>query len=201
MEIEELKKIIKEDENAKVDFKQEWYKYSKRIDNEFIRDMIALANGDIFSIEKASYLIIGIVDGSKEAINFDVSKIDRSLDKFKRNLLQVLNNYAQPPFLDLNIEWIDYQEKEILVLSIPPHQRLIYLSKDLSIDDNKKIIPKRTVLYRLGTSVALADIDIIKDFEKAFDKNKSGMIINQTHSGTGDNIGRDKVIERIIYQK
>jgi predicted HTH transcriptional regulator len=201
MEIEELKEIIKEDENTKVDFKQKWYEYSEakkpKIDNEFIRDMFALVNGDIYSLDKTAYLIIGVIDETKKANDFDKSKIDHSLDKFKRQLLQTLNNYAQPSFLALNVEWIEYQEQSILVLAIPPHERLIYLSKDLILEG--KTIPKRTVYYRVGTSVKIADIDVIKDFEKAFEKNenKGGMVINQTHSGSGDNIARDK----IIYQK
>ena len=201
METEELEKIIAEDENAKVDFKQEWYKYSDakkpKIENEFIRDIFSLTNGDIYSLDKTAYLIIGVIDETRKANNFDKSKIDHSLDKFTRQLLQTLNNYAQPNFLALNIEWVEYQEQSILVLVIPPHERLIYLSKDLVLDG--KTIPKRTVYYRMGTMATIANIDVIKDFEKAFAKNenKGGVIINQTHSGSGDNIARDK----IIYQK
>jgi len=201
MTLEELKKIISEDENAKVDFKREWYKDSTKdeLKSEFIKDMFALTNGDIYSIGKTAYLIIGVTDGTKEIFDFDKSKIPHSLTKLTQQLRQSLNNYAQPEFLNLDIKWYEIEEdKEVLVLSVKPHHRLISLSKDLILP-TKKTVDKGTVYYRIGENIKVASADVVKDFEKAYDKNKSKdrVIINQTHSGSGDNIARDK----IIYQK
>ena len=220
MEIEELKQIIKDGENAKVDFKSEWYKYSKakkpKINNEFVRDVLALTNGDIHSVDKTSYLIIGVMDSkdkrndekviSVEDIDNKIYDFDKSkmmfLNKFTQQLLDTLNNYSQPEFLALDINWYEIEEDtNILVLAIPPHGRLISLSEDLRLDNTTD--KKGTVYYRIGENVRVASADVIEDFKKAFAKNenKGGVIINQTHSGSGDNIGRDKVIEKIIYQK
>lgn len=216
MTIEELKTIIKEGENAKVDFKSEWYKYTEakkpKINNEFVRDMFALANGDIHSVDKTSYLIIGVMDNndkreddkviSIEDIENKIYDFDKSkmlfLDKFTQQLLDTLNNYAQPEFLALDIEWYEIgEDTNILVLAIPPHGRLISLSQDLNLGNTTD--KKGTVYYRIGENVRVASADVIEDFRKAFAKNenKSGVVINQTHSGSGDNIARDK----IIYQK
>ena len=218
MTIEELKKIIFEDENAKVDFKRQWYKDETKdeLKSEFIKDMFALANGDIYSIDKVSYLIIGVTDGRKEIFDFDKSKVPRSLPTLTTQLLQILNNYAYPKFLNLDINWYEIEEnKEVLVLSVKPHGRLISLSKDLILppketttvkDDGTTEIKVKTntdkegtVYYRIGESIRVASADIVEDFRKAFNKNenKGGMVINQTHSGSGDNIARDK----IVYQK
>jgi len=200
MTIEELKKIILEDENAKVDFKRQWYKDETKdeLKSEFIKDMFALANGDIYSIDKVSYLIIGVTDGTKEIFDFDKSKIPRSLPTLTTQLLQILNNYAYPKFLNLDINWYAIEEnKEVLVLSVKPHGRLISLSKDLILppketttvkdDGITEIIVKTnntdkegTVYYRIGESIRVASADIIEDFRKAFKENSSnhGVTIN-----------------------
>ena len=199
MTIEELKKIISEDENAKVDFKRQWYKDSTKdeLKSEFIKDMFALANGDIHSIDKTAYLIIGVTDGTKEIFNFDKSKVPRSLNTLTQQLLQSLNDYAQPEFLDLDIKWYDLEENyEVLVLSVKPHGRLISLSKDLTLAPKEKRIEKGdgtieivrkvntdkkgTVYYRIGENVRVASADVVKDFEKAFkeDTYNSGITIN-----------------------
>jgi len=214
MTIEELKAIINDGENAKVDFKSEWYKYSEakkpKINNEFVRDVLALSNGDIHSVDKTSYLIIGVMDDNdkrddenittlsdinNKIYNFDKSKM-MFLDKFTQQLLDTLNNYSQPEFLALDIKWYEIgEDTNILVLAIPPHGRLISLSEDLRLDNTTD--KKGTVYYRIGENVRVASV--VEDFRKAFNKNenKGGMVINQTHSGSGDNIARDK----IVYQK
>ena len=199
MTIEEVKKIITEDENAKVDFKREWYKNSTKdeLKNEFIKDMFSLANGDIHSIDKVSYLIIGVTDGTKEIFDFDKSEIPRSLNTLTTQLLQILNNYAQPEFLNLDINWYEIGEnKEVLVLSVKPHNRLISLSKDLILppkemtkakDDGTietkikvKTDKKGTVYYRIGETIQVASADVIEDFRKAFKgaDSDNGVIIN-----------------------
>lgn len=197
MTIEELKTIIKEGENAKVDFKSEWYKYTEakkpKINNEFVRDMFALANGDIHSVDKTSYLIIGVMDNNDkreddkviaiEDIENKIYDFDKSkmlfLDKFKQQLLDTLNNYAQPEFLALDIEWYEIVEDiNILVLAIPPHGRLISLSQDLNLGNTTD--KKGTVYYRIGENVRVASADVIEDFRKAFkgDSSDNGVTIN-----------------------
>jgi len=177
MTIEELPTIIDQGENAKVDFKRQWYK-KEDLKGEFVKDMLALANGDIHSIDKTAYLIIGIEDETKKAFKFDDTDIPRSLDKLTQQLLEILNNNSQPEFLSLDIKWIDYQGEEILVLSVEPHGRLISLSKDLKL--KKTTDKKGTVYYRIGENIRVASADLIKDFEKAFNKNLSsgGTTIN-----------------------
>lgn len=169
MTAEELKEIVAQDENAKVDFKREWYKSATKneLKSEFVKDMFALTNGDIHSVDKTAYLIVGVIDGTKEIYDFDSTEIPRSLDKLKKELLELLNNYAQPEFLSLEIEWIELEEsKDVLVLSVLPHGRLISLSRDLKL---KKGTDKRgTVYYRIGENIRVASADVIKDFEKAF---------------------------------
>ena len=177
MTSQELKEIVAQGENVKFDFKREWYKSATKneLNSEFIKDIFALTNGDIYTINERAYLIIGITDNIKSFYDFDTSKIPRSLERLKRELLTILNNYAQPEFLALEVEWVEFEEgQEVLVLSIPPHSRLISLSKDLH-----SLGKKGTVYYRQGESIKVASPEVIKDFEKAFEKenNKKGVSI------------------------
>jgi len=176
MTSEELKEIIKNGENAKVDFKREWYK-KEDLKGEFVKDILALTNGDIHSIDKIAYLIIGITDNTKEFYDFDSSSI-KNLGRFKKQLLDILNGYSQPEFTSLDIEWVEFGDGDVLVLSIPPRGTLLSLSKDLKLKNGTD--KKGTVYYRAGESIKVASADIIRDFEKAFEKNKSkgGVTIN-----------------------
>jgi len=195
---EKLNTLIEEWENAKVDFKRQWYSDDNEIDkNELVKDLIALTNGDVYSIDKTAYLIIGIDDETREVHEFDKSAI-LPLDKLKQKLLTRLNNYAQPEFLALDVELVD----EVLVISIPPRGSLISLSKDLQLKNKKGSysVKKGTTYYRVGEDVRVASSEVIKEFEKALgndDKNisitihgevkgvvnaESGSVINQTIS-------------------
>jgi len=176
MTTEELQTIIDQGENAKVDFKRQWYK-KEDVKGEFVKDMLALANGDIHSIDKTAYLIIGIEDKNKNFFEFEVPAM-KSPSRFVKEILQNLNNYSQPEFTLLELEWVEYGKGDVLVFSIKPHGRLISLSRDLKLGDNTD--KKGTVYYRVGESIAVASADVIRDFEKAFAEktSKGGTTIN-----------------------
>jgi len=198
---EELNILIEQWENAKVDFKREWYwndnmpnNIKEIYKNELVKDLIALTNGDVYSIDKTAYLIIGIDDETREPYAFDKSAI-LPLDKLKQQLLTLLNNYAQPEFLALDIELVD----EVLVISIPPRGSLISLSKDLQLKNNNTD-KKGTTYYRVGEDIRVASSEVVGEFEKVFGNDKqsvsitihgdvkgvvnaeSGSVINQTIS-------------------
>jgi len=177
MTIEELKAIINDGENAKVDFKRDWYwndnmpNNIKEVQkNELVKDLIALTNGDVYSTDKTAYLIIGIDDETREVYDFDKSVVS-PLDKLKQQLLTFLNNYAQPEFLALDIEFVD----EVLVISIPPRGSLISLSKDLKLKNNTD--KKGTTYYRVGEDIRVASSEVVGEFESAFGNDKQTVSI------------------------
>ena len=60
---EELNNLIEQWENAKVDFKRQWYwndnmpnNIKETNKNELVKDIIALTNGDDYSTDKTAYL-------------------------------------------------------------------------------------------------------------------------------------------------
>ena len=175
---EELNNLIDQWENAKVDFKRQWYWNDKMPNNikethknELVKDLIALTNGDVYSIDKTAYLIIGIDDNTREIYNFDKSTI-LPLDKLKQQLLTLLNNYAQPEFLALDMELVD----EVLIISIPPRGSLISLSKDLKLKNNNTD-RKGTTYYRVGEDIRVASSEVVGEFEKAFGSDKQSVSI------------------------
>ena len=177
MTSQELKEIVAQGENAKVDFKRQWYwndnmpnNIKETHKNELVKDLIALTNGDIYSTDKRAYLIVGIDDNTKEIYNFDKSAI-LPLGKLKQQLLTLLNNYAQPEFLALDIELVD----EVLVISIPPRGSLISLSKDLKLKNNTD--KKGTTYYRVGEDIRVASSEVVGEFEKVFGSDKQSVSI------------------------
>jgi len=169
MTSENLQQLIKKWENAKVDFKREWYWNNnmpnniKEINkNELVKDLIALTNGSPYSVDQPAYLVIGIDDETRESYDFDKS-IVLPLDKFKQQLFTLLNNYAQPEFLALEMEFVD----EALVISVPPRGSLISLSKDLKLKNNNTD-KKGTTYYRRGEDICVASPEVAGDFKKAY---------------------------------
>ena len=165
---EGLTKLINQWENAKVDFKRQWYwnaNMPKAIQeghkSELVKDIIALTNGDVYSTNKRAYLVIGIDDETRGVYDFDKSAV-LPLDKLKQQLLTLLNNYAQPEFLALDLVLVD----EVLVISVPPRGSLISLSKDLKLKNNTD--KKGTTYYRVGEDTRVASFEVFREFEKAF---------------------------------
>ena len=189
---EELNDLIEQWENAKVDFKRQWYwndnmpnNIKETHKNELVKDIIALTNGDIYSIDKTACLIIGIDDETKESYDFDKTVI-LPLDKLKQQLLALLNNYAQPEFLALELEIVD----GVLVISIPPRGSLISLSKDLKLKNNNTD-KKGTTYYRVGEDIRVASSEVVGEFERVFgsDKQESRKIEAKTYIETINNTG------------
>jgi len=206
MTSEKLQQLIKEWENAKVDFKRELWNVNlldniedknkkKELQdiitfkkNELLKDIFSLTNGDVYSTKKTAYLIIGVDDKTKEICEFDINTLAKnySLEKFKKELLQWLNNYAQPEFLALDIEFVD----EVLVISVPPRGSLISLSKDLKLKNNNTD-KKGTTYYRVGEDIRVASSEIVGEFEKAFgsDKRIGRKVEAKTYIENIDNTG------------
>jgi len=179
MTTEELRDLIEQWENAKVDFKCQWYwndnmpnNIKETNKNELVKDLLALTNGDVYSIEKTAYLLIGIDNNTRNiSKKFNKDSI-LPLDKLKQQLLTLLNNYAQPEFLALDIELVD----EVLVISVPPRGSLISLSKDLKLKNNNTD-KKGTTYYRVGEDIRVASSEVVGKFEKALGNDKQNVSI------------------------
>ena len=172
----EIEQLISQKENSKLDFKRQWYWNSTTPSNkleeswgECIKDILALTNGNHNNINEIAYLLIGIDDESKQVCKFDFpqDKANNILSesKLQQTLLSKLNTYSQPEFTGLNVEYRDFNNHKIILISIPPRKRLLSLSKDLKFKN--RIDRKGTTYYRIGEEIRIASADIHDDFSRA----------------------------------
>lgn len=134
MDEKQLRELLKQPESVKLEFKSQMYQLEGqgkiREWNELIKDLIALANGNIRTANQEGYLIIGAADqlgedGTREI--YDVGEIKLT----QKQLLDKLCSYCDPPFQDLSIESVPIDGKTICVFTIPPSDYLYELKKTL----------------------------------------------------------------------
>jgi len=140
MDEKQLRKLLKEKEDAKLEFKSQMYQLEGQGKswqwNELIKDLIALANGNIGTANKEGHLIIGAADqlgqdGIRET--YDVGEVKPSIERLKRSLVDKLSSFCQQRFQDFNIEIISLDSKEILVITLPPSDCLYELKRELEV--------------------------------------------------------------------
>jgi len=160
----DIKELISQQENAKLDFKREWYAEDK-LKTELIKDIVALANGNIHTIGQPSFLIIGIKEDTNGNELHNV-ELDKSLDEIKKQLLQNLPNFTTPPIQDLQMQFFEIESKKILVIQIPFHPYPIVLKKQFWQ------YKKDDFLYRAGEGTVVADYSTRRAFEDKMEKYK-----------------------------
>jgi hypothetical protein len=152
------------EESAKLDFKIELYKinepkpttqsdiqkWSDARDQqwaEFVKDLIALTNGNIFTATRTGYLIVGADDKLKADGTPTLRAVGNEVPT-RKEILGKVNSYCQPPLPDLHIEDLEVDGVKLFVVSIPPSPYLHRLSKQLKTP--KKEYSPHTVLVRQG---------------------------------------------------
>ena len=155
MNSEELRCLIARKEDAKLDFKIE----SKVINgikddkewNEFIKDIISIANGNIGTATETGYLIIGAgnklkPDGTRDLKDVDTVKIKET------QILDRVRSACEPRIPEINCELVSLDGKNLFVISIPPTPYLHKLTRDLRCPGKKNteftIYNIHTVLMR-----------------------------------------------------
>jgi len=154
----DIRELINKDENAKLDFKREWYKESE-LKTELIKDIIALTNGNIHTIGQSSFLIIGVKENPNSSNFLHNVEFDKNLDDIKKQLLQNLQNIATPSIQDIQMEFFEVESKNILVIQIPFHPYLIVLK------DKLRQFKRDDFLYRAGEGTVVADYATRKAFD------------------------------------
>ena len=119
MNIREIEQLIDSSEKSKLDFKREWYKSTDKNNHEIIKDFVALANGNPYSVGNDAYLIVGVeeIENGSNILHNIPTKID--LIALKKQILQNLKNYVDPPITEFEISFIEIRDKNILVIKIP----------------------------------------------------------------------------------
>ncbi len=137
---EEISLLLEKDESPTLEFKRQWYWDDSTLPNdmpdkwgELIKDLISLANGYINKVGEYRYLIFGFSETEKKTYNLDVSNIKqlKNLTRFKKDLLQRLEKFTKPSFIDINIKMLTVEEDNLLVFEIPCPTQLVELKNEL----------------------------------------------------------------------
>lgn len=157
----QLQQLLNSEESGWLDFKQEMYKvfdknavYFDWQKCELVRDILALANGNTHSVQKTAYIVIGVGD-EKTAIGkrdlFDVGEIELS----KKQVMDWVNAYAEPPLEELYLQPATCQNTRLLIIEIPPSRYVHRIRNPLQTKKNK-VFPENVVFIRNGEEISVA---------------------------------------------
>jgi len=166
MNNQEIEQLIKQpQETAKVDFKKQFYKIDEaRSSNlpdknstgkwkeereqqwaEFIKDIIAISNGNVGTADQTGYLIIGADDKLKSDGTPNLFNVDSSLPSTKE-IIDKVSSYCSPKLIKIECETISMNGVKVFVVATLPTPYLYRLSKQLKTP--KKEYSPHTVLVR-----------------------------------------------------
>ncbi|WP_244834598.1 RNA-binding domain-containing protein [Clostridium sp. BJN0001] len=120
MNIKKLKLLIKGDEGVKLDFKQQLELSSETGKKELTKDICAIANSN----GGRGYLVIGVEDKTKKIIGLD----DENMFK-EEQVQQIITSRCEPP-IPIKVDFVNYKEKVIGVITIFDAQQRPYQVRD-----------------------------------------------------------------------
>jgi len=133
----ELELLLHRPESATLDFKRQFYNIDaadgnirKRQRQEFVKDILSLANGNANVAGETAHLVIGAAETLDENGNrelFDVGGLDIKSQK----LLGIVNSFCEPPLQDLWCDIVEIDNKQLLVITIPPSPYLYETTQKL----------------------------------------------------------------------
>lgn len=142
-----LEKMIPLKEGLKLDFKREykltapqnplpdkqtWQKFIDGQWNEFIKDIIALTNGNVGTARQSGFIIIGVGD----TLHADNTRDIYDTSDFQINeqtILNKVNAACHPPMANIICHSILLQGKKITVIELPPSPYVHETTKQLEI--------------------------------------------------------------------
>jgi len=157
MELRELQQLLRRPEGPKLDFKRDFYDIdsegSERHWNEFIKDILPLANGNIGYAGEPGYLVIGADD----KLNYDGTRKlhsggDVNLDQ--QQALRKINSSCNPPVAELKFDKVVVSDCQIFVITVPPDPYLHETIRDLKLI--RTSYNKGTVFIRRGDDISNA---------------------------------------------
>jgi HEAT repeat protein len=183
MNIKEVQQLLRcrEPESLKLEFKRKLYDIehhdSKVRDlqwGEFIKDVLALANGNVGTAQKPGRLIIGVTDELNEHGTRDIHDVG-SVSLTAQRILRKVNSACNPPLPDLRCEESCLEDKRILIITIPPTPYLHETTR--AIKTPKATYPESVVFIRrkedIGLASALERESILAEKRAAFAKTEA----------------------------
>jgi len=160
MDAEEIRSLLGRAEGLKLEFKQEFYhidhaqkEVQRREWGELIKDVLALANGNIGTAGQTAYLMIGVADGLRSDGSRALFDVGDAPITTKR-LLEKLNDFCEPPFADVGVEKVALDGKHIIVVTIPPSPYLHETTE--RIETHKSTFSEHTIFVRRSEHIQIA---------------------------------------------
>lgn len=160
MDTEKLRALLRQNESATLEFKREMYGLDNRDGHEaskqkheFVKDILALANGNANVAGETAYLVIGAdnsINAAGERDVFDIGEVNLSPTR----VLDTVNNFCDPPISEIRVYPIVYQNKHVLVIEIPPSPYVYETTNDLK--PKRGEYPPYVVFVRYGEKIAVA---------------------------------------------
>lgn len=176
MEISQLKTLLADSENPKLEFKSQWYCNTDQLDDkgwgEFLKDLITLANGNSGFASQPGYLIIGAsdedpgIEQQRETFHVARNGMLSNLQKLRETTLRKLRETCSPSPADIDLNFIEVEGKHLLIIEVPPPVDAIKLDRDLNTRGMR--FKKGTVLIRVGQDVSVADPAEINNLRKGY---------------------------------
>jgi hypothetical protein len=161
MDYKKLQELLHSHEGPSLDFKQEWYKLdsegsqTKKIQkNEFIKDILSLANGNVNVAGETAYLVIGASDSTNEEGEREL--YDVTLDKpvTADRLLKMINRVCDPPLSHLDWHFFTVDAKKLYVVEIPSSPNVYEITE--KVETSKRPFDEYTVFTRKGDQITTA---------------------------------------------
>jgi NB-ARC domain len=213
MDTNQLKSLLSQTENPKLEFKRKWYSGADALDDkgwgELLKDIIALANGNIGYTGRSAYLIIGADDTDPEfgqlRLTFNIDEVGMlsKLKSLREIILRKLREVCSPPLSEINVYFAELEHDiQLLIIEIPSPIDLLKLDRDLTTRGMK--FKKGTVLLRVGQDISVADpteISVLKnEYTKIYkipEAAKNKVLHNLPQPDYIDFIGRKDELDRL----
>jgi len=163
MDEQTLKRIIQQPEGLKLDFKQEFYHLDltdrearNRQWDELIKDVLALANGNVNIAGETGYIIFGVADKAKEDGTREVFDVG-TIKVTRQQILDKVNSCSNPPLPDIECDLLLLDTQRVFVVSILPTPYIHETTKRL-ITSKGQSFPEHTVFIRRGEGTHMASM-------------------------------------------
>ncbi|NTW03407.1 MAG: ATP-binding protein, partial [Oscillochloris sp.] len=161
MNPDQLRSLLSKPEGATLDFKRKFYllddpnqQVKEKQRGEFIKDVLALANGNAVTAGETAYLIIGADDHLKADGTRDLFDVVAAIPD-QRTLLAYVNSACEPTLDTIVWEPVILDGKRLIVITIPPTPHLHETARQLKTKES--IYTEHIVLYRENAQTKVAN--------------------------------------------
>ncbi len=167
----EIRFLLAQPEGSGLDFKKSLDIYhkndevKKRARDEFIRDVLAMANGNVLTAGQPGYLIFGVDDELKADSPRKLYGITGNIPTSTK-ILDIINPACSPRLEDIEVQTCDIDGYQLLILIIPPSPHLHEITRELITKDGK-VYSIYTAFMRQNEQIRPASIQECNAISKA----------------------------------